>query len=317
MTNSNGVATEVNDLNAKNVQIERLRRMLSAVNHDLRQPLQTMELLCGVLTAKTRDQEILKVNARLEETLRAAINVLDSIVSHERLSAVPDDMPCDTPPAAEKIISFGQIKQPCEPDILRAPTIYIVDDDREVREAMGDLLSSNGYDVEQYSSCEKFLAVRQPNRAGCLLIDALFPGMGGLDLLKRLKAQKDPISSIMITGRGDVSLAVEAMKIGAVDFIEKPIEHKELLKIISGVVDKAQLIYNSSEDRENAIARLSRLSQRERQIMNKVIEGQLNKNIAADLGISQRTVETHRANIMKKMEVKSLPALLKLTMAAA
>ncbi len=305
---------EEEEVPAKTAQIERLRSVISAVNHDLRQPLQTMELLCGVLTAKTKDEEVLKINTRIEDTLRSAIDLLDSLVNAERSAELAEEHA--KPVTKETPVSV--IEQPPATEVVPSPTISIVDDDRELREAMGDLLRSRGYAVQLYESCEDFLARRVPTRPGALLIDAVFPsGMSGLDLLKRMKEIKQLPPAIMVTGRGDISLAVDAMKAGAVDFVEKPINHKELLQVAANVFKQTQDATRVSEDREVALARLSRLSARERQVMEMVLQGQLNKNIAADLGISQRTVETHRANIMRKMEVKSLPALLRLTMAAA
>ncbi|MDD4616941.1 MAG: response regulator [Alphaproteobacteria bacterium] len=308
------MSLEQDNAPSRTAQIERLRRLISALNHDLRQPLQTVELLCGVLNAKTKDAEVLKVNARIEETLRSAINLLDTIVSAERNGEEPSQSMI--PAVVEPPI---QTSASAKPEIAGAPTMFIVDDDHEVREAMGEFLRSHGYTLELFNSCEDFLARRPPGRTGALLIDAVFPGAGmsGLDLLKKLKESKELLPSIMITGKGDISLAVQAMKAGAVDFIEKPINQKELLGVAENVLQQTKDVSRVLEDREQALTRLARLSARERQVMEMVLEGQLNKNIAADLGISQRTVETHRANIMRKMEVKSLPALLRLTMAAA
>jgi FixJ family two-component response regulator len=310
------MSLERDDALLKGVQVDRLKKRLKSVNHDLRQPLQTMELLCGVLNAKTQDEEVLKVNARIEETLRSAISMLDSLFNLD-VSDAPFEQENEPQPQPAPLAGAREAFSPPDQQKALMPTVFIVDDDREVREAMGDLLKSHGFGVELYESCEAFLANRVPHKPGIMLIDAQFPGMSGLDLLKQLKEKKDPVPSVMITGRGDITLAVQAMKGGAVDFIEKPINHKELLKIVTGVAEQNQDASRAAEDRESALVRLARLSARERQVMEMVLEGQLNKNIAADLGISQRTVETHRANIMRKMEVKSLPALLRLTMSAA
>lgn len=180
---------------------------------------------------------------------------------------------------------------------------------------MRDFLKSHGHAVELFESSEHFLASYRPVRDGCLLLDALLPGMSGLELLKKIKETDFQLPAIMMTGSGDVSLAVQAMKSGAVDFIEKPINHKELLSLISDVLKQPRGTHRSMGDRTAAKAKLAKLSVRERQIMDKVLDGHPNKNIAADLGISQRTVESHCANIMRKMEVRSLPALLRLTLA--
>jgi FixJ family two-component response regulator len=303
---------------SKQAQIDQLRLLFDAVNHDLRQPLQTVELLCGVLNAKTKDHEILKVNARIEETLHTALDMLDTFA---RLGQPAEQDGGTCPEHEEPARAAGRRDESAacpsvEAEKSLSPTVFIVDDDIEVREAMGDLFKSHGHPAELFESCEQFLAFDRPIR-GCLIIDVRFPGMSGLTLLKKLKDRKDPLPAIMITGRGDIALAVEAMKSGAVDFIEKPINHKELLAVVTEFLQQTRDASRVLGVMEAARARLARLSGRERQVMEMVLEGRLNKNIAADLGISQRTVETHRANIMKKMGVKSLPALLRMTLAAA
>ena len=206
-------------------------------------------------------------------------------------------------------------------DSRRLATIFVVDDDRAMREAMRDLLQEDGWTVEIYASSEAFLdAYRLPGRAGregCLLLDARMPGMGGLALLQQLKREKTRLPAIMITGQGDVPMAVAAMKAGAVDFIEKPIRRDELLAGIEHALEQAQDLTGLSVRREAAATRLAGLTARQRQIMELVLAGHPSKNIAADLGISQRTVENHRAAVMKKTGSHSLSALIRLALAAA
>ena len=200
-------------------------------------------------------------------------------------------------------------------DQQKRSTVFVVDDDISVREATRDLLCENGYAVEVFADGEAFL---QADRSeGCLLVDARMPGMTGLELIQRLTADGHSLPTIMITGNGDVPMAVEAMKAGAMDFIEKPIGHVDLLSSIERALDQNDDVAKSSGLRDIAVSRVASLTTRQRQIMDLVLAGHPSKNIAADLGISQRTVDNHRAAIMKKTGSKSLPALIRLAIAAA
>ena len=198
-----------------------------------------------------------------------------------------------------------------------APVCYIVDDDRNILGVIRRLLEDDGRLVEDFTSCEAFLAAYRPGRPGCLLVDAYLPGMSGLELLMRLRKDGHPLPSIMITGHSDVQMAVQAMKAGALDFIEKPIGGPQLLASVERALAQLQGARNLIVKREAAAHHVAGLTTRQRQIMEMVLAGHPSKNIAADLGISQRTVENHRASIMKKTEVKSLPALARLALAAA
>jgi len=198
----------------------------------------------------------------------------------------------------------------------RPPTIFVVDDDSAVREALRDLLQQDGRTVEIYGSSEAFLDAYRPGGEGCLLVDARMPGMGGLALLQRLKCEDSRLASIMITGQGDVPMAVAAMRAGAADFIEKPIRRDELFASIEHALEHIRDSAKLSVQREAAARRLAGLTARQRQIMELVLAGHPSKNIAADLGISQRTVENHRAAVMKKTGSHSLSALIRLALAA-
>ena len=198
----------------------------------------------------------------------------------------------------------------------RPPTIFVVDDDSAVREALRDLLREDGRTVETYASSEAFLDACRSDREGCLLVDARMPGMSGLELLRQLKSNGSRLPAIMITGQGDVPMAVEAMKAGAADFIEKPIRRDELFASIEHALEHIQGSDELSVRREAAATRLAALTVRQRQIMELVLAGHPSKNIAADLGISQRTVENHRAAVMKKTGSRSLSALIRLALAA-
>jgi two-component system CheB/CheR fusion protein len=199
----------------------------------------------------------------------------------------------------------------------RPPVIFVVDDDSHVREGIRSVLEGNGRTVEDYADCETFLGAYRPGGEACLLIDAYLPGMNGLELLHRLRDAGHRLPAIMITANSDVPMAVEAMKAGAADFLEKPISNDELLASIERALEQSRDSNKAAAWRETAASHIAGLTQRERQILEMVLAGNPSKNIAADLGISQRTVENHRASIMKKTGTKSLPALARLAVAAA
>ena len=199
----------------------------------------------------------------------------------------------------------------------QASTVFVVDDDRSIREAMRDLLSENGYAVEIFADGPAFFEAYRPGREGCLLVDAVMPGMSGVEVIKRLKADGHALPAIVITGNGAVPMAVQAMKAGAVDFIEKPVGHEDLLASVKRALDQTRDTAKLSAWRETAATSVASLTMRQRQILELVLAGHPSKNIAADLGISQRTVDNHRAAIMRKTASKSLSALIRTALAAA
>jgi two-component system CheB/CheR fusion protein len=199
----------------------------------------------------------------------------------------------------------------------RNPKVYVVDDDDQVRAALGVVLEDGGYAVNAYASCEAFLQAFHPEKEACLLIDAYLPGMTGLELLRKLRDDGHHLPAIMITGDSDVSMAVEAMKAGATDFIEKPIGREELIASLQRALELSRDSNKLVEWRESAATHLAGLTPRQIQVMELVLAGHPSKNIAADLGISQRTVENHRGRIMKRTGSKSLPALARLALIAA
>jgi two-component system CheB/CheR fusion protein len=199
----------------------------------------------------------------------------------------------------------------------RPATIFVIDDESAVREALRDLLEAEGRTVEIYDSCEAFLGIYRPSQRGCLVVDARMPGMGGLELLQRLKRERHPLPAIMITGQGDVPMAVQAMKAGAADFIEKPVGYRELLASVERALEQAGDSAKASAWKETAATSIAGLTARQRQVMDMVLAGHPSKNIAADLGLSQRTVENHRAAVMKKTGSRSIPALIRVALAAA
>ena len=182
---------------------------------------------------------------------------------------------------------------------------------------MRDLLQEDGYAVELFADGPAFFEAYRPGREGCVLVDALMPGMSGIELIERLKAEGHELPAIVITGNGAVPMAVQAMKAGAVDFIEKPVGHEDLLASVKRALDQTRDAATLSASRETALTRVASLTARQRQILDLVLAGHPSKNIAADLGISQRTVDNHRAAIMRKTGSKSLPALVRTALAAA
>ncbi|HME23913.1 MAG TPA: response regulator [Acetobacteraceae bacterium] len=196
-------------------------------------------------------------------------------------------------------------------------TVYVVDDDSRVREAISTVLEADGYKVLSYGSGEAFLAAERATAGACLLVDANLPGMSGMDLLRQLNGSGRGLPAIMITGQGDVHIAVAAMQAGASDFIEKPVGHNELLASIARALEQSRDATKLRAWHEAAAGRLASLTPRQREVMDRVLAGHPSKNIAADLAISQRTVENHRAAVMRKAGVSSLPALARLAVAAA
>jgi two-component system response regulator FixJ len=195
--------------------------------------------------------------------------------------------------------------------------IHIVDDEEPVRKSLAFLLSISGHAARVHESATAFLSVAKDMRNACLITDLRMPDMSGVDLLRRLREESAMLPTIVITGHGDVPMAVEAMKAGALDFIEKPFEDEVLLDAVARAVAELENRPRAEEDGEAIRRRLAELSDRERQVMTGVVAGLANKTIAYDLNISPRTVEVHRANVMAKMRAKNLPELVRMVMAAS
>ena len=191
-----------------------------------------------------------------------------------------------------------------------------MDDDAGLRAALRSVLEDGGHAVEDFSGGEAFLAAYRPGQEGCLLVDAAMPGMDGLEVLRRLKATGHGLPAIVITGHGDVAMAVTAMKAGALDFIEKPVSVPDLLAEVVRALSQSHNAGQRSARQVAAAGSIASLTPRQRNVMAMVLAGHPSKNMAADLGISQRTVENHRASIMRKTGAKSLPALARLALAA-
>lgn len=196
------------------------------------------------------------------------------------------------------------------------PVIYIIDDDEAVRQSLEFLLKTAGIAVSGFESAKAFLDVLPEIRFGCVVTDVRMPEITGIDLLKRLKEVRPEIPVIVITGHGDIALAVEAMKIGAVDFLEKPFDDDHLLAAVRSALDKEADSVKRNAEVAEIHNKLAALSNRERQVLEGLVAGSANKNIAFDLGISPRTVEIYRANLMTKMGANSLSDLVRMAMMA-
>ncbi len=194
-------------------------------------------------------------------------------------------------------------------------TVYIVDDDQAIRHAMELLMRSVGLDYEIFHSADDFLASHINDRAGCLVLDIRMPGLGGLELQEKLNELGSTLPIIFITGHGDVPMAVEAMQKGAIDFIQKPFRDQELLDQVSEALKTDQERRSARDQKAEVLNRLEKLTKREREVMNLVVTGKPNKVIAYELGVSQRTVEIHRARVMDKMEARSLADLVRMHLA--
>ncbi|MGK6313112.1 CheR family methyltransferase [Neorhizobium sp. DT-125] len=196
------------------------------------------------------------------------------------------------------------------------PLIEVVDDEQGVRSNIRALFENAGWEVLTYASAEDFLANYDPDRASCLILDAYLPGMSGLDLLRELEEKQHRFPVIVITGHSDIHMAVDAMKHGAADFIEKPFSFEEIQLSVRMALEQVRGTNHRSDRREAARAVLATLTRRQQEILDRILLGQPNKIIAAELGLSQRTVENHRASIMRRTGSTSLPALLRLVVTA-
>jgi two-component system, LuxR family, response regulator FixJ len=195
-----------------------------------------------------------------------------------------------------------------------ARAVYIIDDDQALRESLAFLLRAAQLEVRSFESAKTFLDALPDASIGCVITDIRMPHMSGIDLLRRLKELKVGVPVIVITGHGDVPLAVEAMKIGAADFLEKPFNDDQLLASVRAALQYQQDQTKRCAERAEIENRISKLSAREKDVLAGLIQGRANKQIAFDLGISPRTVEIYRANLMNKMQADSLSDLVRMAL---
>jgi RNA polymerase sigma factor (sigma-70 family) len=198
----------------------------------------------------------------------------------------------------------------------RDETVFVVDDDQAMRSSLKWLIESMGMHVETFDSAQAFLDAYYPGRAGCLLLDVRMPGMSGLELQSYLARREHRIPVIIITGHGDVAMAVKSMKNGAVDFIEKPFDDEALIVSIRNALQHDEKQRALRAQRADIAARMAELTPREHQVMSMVTDGRSNKEIATTLGVSAKTVEVHRARVMDKMRADSLAELVRMVMIA-
>ncbi|HLG83772.1 MAG TPA: response regulator FixJ [Bradyrhizobium sp.] len=194
--------------------------------------------------------------------------------------------------------------------------VYVIDDDEAMRDSLNFLLDSAGYKVSLFETATSFLEALPGLEFGCVISDVRMPGIDGIELLKRMKAAGNRFPILIMTGHGDVPLAVEAMKLGAVDFLEKPFEDERLQAMIEGAIRQADTTARTEAVAQDIAARIASLSPRERQVMDGLIAGLSNKLIAREYDISPRTIEVYRANVMTKMQANSLSELVRLAMRA-
>ena len=198
--------------------------------------------------------------------------------------------------------------------IPKRGTVYVVDDDEAVRDSVQWLLEGQDFRVRSFESSEVFLARYDPREVACLIVDIRMDGMSGLELQDRLIERDSPLPIAFITGHGDVPLAVDTMKKGALDFIQKPFNEQQLVPLVERMLEQARANFAEHQQAASRDALLSKLTGREAQVLERIVAGRLNKQIADDLGISIKTVEAHRANIMEKLGANTVADLLKIAL---
>ena len=200
--------------------------------------------------------------------------------------------------------------------IPKKGTVYVVDDDEAVRDSLQWLLEGKDYRVRCFESAESFLSRYDAREVACLIVDIRMGGMTGLELQNRLLESRSPLPIVFITGHGDVPMAVDTMKKGAMDFIQKPFKEDQLVPLVERMLDQAKESFAEHQSAASRGALMARLTLREAQVLERIVAGRLNKQIADDLGISIKTVEAHRANIMEKLNANTVADLLKIALGA-
>lgn len=193
------------------------------------------------------------------------------------------------------------------------PTVFVVDDDPAVLKSLSRLLRSVPFAVVTVGSPQEFLEQHDSRTPGCLILDIAMPGLNGLELQQALKSKGSPLPIIFLTGHGDIPMSVQAMKHGAIDFLTKPVNDEDLINAVHAALKREGIARQSRSELDEIQGRLARLTPREREVLSHVVSGQLNKQIAFDLGTVEKTIKVHRARVMEKMGVQSLAELVRLT----
>ena len=222
--------------------------------------------------------------------------------------------PASTAPASAGTSSSPRAATPAAQGFPGGYTIYIVDDDQSVRDSLGLLLGLRGYSVALFADAESLLAAYRPEWRGCLLIDIRMPGMDGLALQNRLRESGCRMPAVVMTGHGDVDSARQAFRAEAVDFLEKPIDQAKLVNAVEEAFSRQTAVHDAAARHSEFESLVATLTRREREVMEAVVAGQHNREIAEILGISPRTVEVHKARMMTKLRVESVPDLVRLSL---
>jgi len=203
--------------------------------------------------------------------------------------------------------------QPMQLMTSAVPTVFVVDDDAAVRKSLSRLLRSVPFTVMTVGSPQEFLEQYDPSAPGCLILDVAMPGLNGLELQEALAAKGSPPPIIFLTGHGDIPMSVQAMKQGAFDFLTKPVNDEDLIQAVHSALKRDGIARQSRKELDDIQGRLETLTPREREVLTHVVTGQLNKQIAWDLGTVEKTIKVHRARVMEKMKVQSVAELVRLT----
>jgi two-component system response regulator FixJ len=198
----------------------------------------------------------------------------------------------------------------------KSTIVYVIDDDAPIRDSVGLMLARGDWRVETHESASKFLGAVDATAKGCVVTDVCMPGISGIELLAEMKERRLDLPVVVITARGDVAMAVQAMKSGAVDFIEKPFDHQALLSSVKEALSRKDDEKAREAARTGITSRLGTLSEREKEVLKCLMNGESNKLVASELGISQRTVEVHRASVMHKMQARSFAELVRMSLIA-